>query len=248
MTKSFSIWLLATVLLTTVSIAEAQQPRKFHRIGYLSAVSPSSESARSEALRQGLRELGYIEQQNIFIDYRYAEGKLDQLPALAGELVALKADIILTRGTPPTHAAKQATSTIPIIMVVSADPVGTGLVASLARPGGNVTGITSVAAEITGKRLELLKEVVPRASRVAVLWNSDNSAMALRIKEVESVAGPLGLNLQIMGVRDPNAFEEPFSAMTQKRADALLVVLDPFTVRHRNRIFEYAAKSRLPAM
>src|SRR5437867_4530203 len=169
MTKSIFFWLLATVLLTTVSPAEAQQPKKVPRIGYLGATSASSESLRHEAFRQGIREVGYIEGQNIVIEYRYAEGKLDRLPALAAELVRLKVDIIVSTGPTVTRAAKEATSTIPIVMAFDTDPVGNGFVASLARPGGNITGLSSLAPEISGKQLELLKETAPRLTRAAVV-------------------------------------------------------------------------------
>jgi putative tryptophan/tyrosine transport system substrate-binding protein len=168
------IWLLTTVLLAIVPVAEAQQPTKISRIGYLSAVSPSANVARNEAFRQGLRELGYVEGKNIVIDWRSAEGKLDRLPALAAELVRLKVDIIITGGPPATRAAKEATSTIPIVMTFDPDPVGNGFVASLARPGGNITGLATLAPELSGKQLELLKEIVPKLSRVAVFGIRSN--------------------------------------------------------------------------
>src|SRR3990167_3515415 len=164
--------LLTTVLLTTASLADAQQPKKVPRIGFLFSTSPSLSSARLEAFRQGLRELGYVEGKNIAIEYRYAEGKLDLLPALAAELVRLKVDVIVTGGQGITRAAKEATATIPIVMTQDRDPVGNRFVASLARPGGNITGLTNLSSELSGKRLELLKETFPKLSRLAVFGTS----------------------------------------------------------------------------
>src|SRR5438128_11856540 len=203
MTKSIFFWLLATVLLTTVSPAEAQQPKKVPRIGYLGATSASSESLRHDAFRQGIREVGYIEGQNITIEYRYAEGKLDRLPALAAELVALKVAVIVTGGRTATHAAKEATVTIPIVMGQDPDPVGNGFIASLARPGGNITGLSTLAPELSGKRLELLKEIVPRLSRVAVFGTSTIPGNAQSLKEVEVAAGAFGVKLQYLDVLGP---------------------------------------------
>ena len=192
--------LVAVVLLALGVIAEAQQPKKVPRIGYLSGSSPSARSARIEAFGQGLRELGYVEGKNIAIEYRYAEGKLDRLPELAAELVRLKVDVIVTGGPIVTRAAKEATNTIPIVMTQDADPVGSGLVASLARPGGNITGFSTLSPEIGGKRLELLKEIVPKLSRVAVLGTSARPGTGKELKEVELAAGALGVNLQYLDV------------------------------------------------
>ena len=178
------VWLVALTL-APFHPAEAQQPAKIPRIGLLSAVPLSSMSARVEAFRQGLRELGYVEGQNIAIEYRFAEGKLDQVSHNAAELVRLKVDAIVTAGATDTRAAKQATSTIPIVMAFDSDPVGSGFVASLARPGGNITGLSSLTPEITGKQLELLKDIVPRLSRVAVLWTSIEPSNAQSLKETE---------------------------------------------------------------
>src|SRR5882724_9035526 len=176
--------LLAVVLLALGVIAEAQPPKKVPRIGYLGAASPSASSERIEAFRQGLRELGYVEGKNIVIEYRYPEGKPDRLPALAAELVRLKVDVIITSGPSVTRAAKEATVTIPIVMTNDNDPVGNGFVASLARPGGNVTGLSNLARELSGKRLELLKETVPKLSRVAVFTSSGSADYALVLKEI----------------------------------------------------------------
>src|SRR5262245_40830242 len=211
--------LVAPALLAVAVMAEAQQPKKVPRIGFLSARSPAF-SVRIETFRQGLRDLGYVEGQNIVIEQRYAEGNPDRLPGLAAELVRLKVDVIFAVTTPAVQAAKKATTTVPIV-TVSGDPVGFGFVASLARPGGNITGLANLTPELVGKRLELLKEVVPRISRVAVLWNPDNPGAALRMRETEAAAPLLRLKLQPVEVRGPNDFEHAFSAMKKERADAL---------------------------
>ena len=202
--------------------AKAQQPAKIPRIGFLSPAFPSANPARSEAFRQGLRELGYVEGKNIVIEWRSAEGKLDRLPALAAELVRLKVDVIVTAGPGSTRAAKEATATIPIVMGQDVDPVGNGFVASLARPGGNITGLATLAPEIGGKRLELLKEIVPKLSRVAVLGTSTSPGSAQELKEVERAAGALGVKLQYLDVLDPKDIETAFRAAGKGRADAVL--------------------------
>ena len=231
---------------------EAQQPLKVPRIGWLAPAFPPSSSGLSnpniEGFLQGLKELGYVEGKNIVIEYRWADGKRERLSDLAAELVTLKVDVIVARNTPATLAAQRATTTIPIVMVGPGDPVRLGLVASLARPGGNITGLSLLATELTGKRLELLKEAFPKIARVAVLWNSGDSAMTLRVKEAETSAQALGVTLQRVGVQDPNDFERAFSTMSSQAADALLVTLDTFTALHQKRILEFAAKYRLPAM
>jgi len=241
------------VLLMALSFpAQAQQAKKVPRIGYLLPGSPPSPPASSnpnvEAFRQALQELGYVEGKNVVIEYRWGEGNRDQLFELAAELVSLKADVIVARNTPATLAAKKATSTIPIVMVGPGDPVRLGLVASLARPGGNITGLSLLATELTGKRLELLKEAFPKISRVAVLWNSGDSAMTLRVNEAEVAAPVLGLTIERVGVRDVSDFEKAFSTISTKAADALLVTLDTFTILHQKRILDLAAKIRLPSM
>jgi putative ABC transport system substrate-binding protein len=199
-------------------------------------------------LQRGLRELNYVEGQNIAIEYRFAEGKPEQLPMLAAELVRMKVDVIVAWGTQATLAAKQATTTIPIIMTGVTDPAQSGLVASLARPGGNITGATTLAADLSGKRLELLKEIVPNLSRVAVLWNGHSSAMALRVKEAEVAARALGVTLQSVGVQGPDDVDRAFAVMTQERPDAFLVVLDTFIFVQRSHILDFVATNRLPAM
>ena len=241
--------LVAVVLLALGVIAEAQQPTKVPRIGYLTGASPSAKSARIEAFRQGLRELGYVEGKNIVIEYRYAEGKFDRLPALAAELVRLKVDVIVTGGPLATRAAKEATTTIPIVMMQVGDPVGSGFVASLARPGGNITGLSTLAPEIGGKRLELLKEIVPKLSRVAVLGTSTRPGNAQELKEVEFAAGALKVKLQYLDVLDPKDIETAFRAASKGRADAVLMLVSGGIVAaHRTTIVELAVKTRLPVI
>lgn len=239
--------LLLTVFLPT-SLRGAQQAGKTARIGLLVAGSPSSFSTNFKAFRQGLRELGYIDKKNITIEYRYAEGKLDLLSELAAELVHLNVDIIVTQSTLDAYAARKATDTIPIVMIASGDAVGTGLVASLARPGGNITGLTALSRELSGKRLELLKEVVPGLSRVAVLWNAANPDKARDVEETQAQARALGLELQSLETRGPKDFESAFQSATRKRAGALLTLADSLTITHQSRIVDLAEKSRLPAM
>ena len=248
MIRRIVVCLLPTVLLLTLSSAAAQQPTKVPRIGYLSALSQPTDSYRREAFRQGLRDLGYVEGKNITIEYRYAEGKLDLLPDLAAQLVRLKVDIIVTQSTLDAYAARQSTSTIPILMTASGDAVGTGIVASLARPGGNVTGLTSLSRELSGKRLELLKEAVRGLSRVAVLWNAADPDKARDVEETQVQARTLGLELQSLGIRDPNDFEGAFQNAVRKRAGALLTLADSLTINHQSLIVYLAAKSRLPTM
>ena len=239
---------LALVLLAAPLAADAQPPAKVPRIGFLGSGSPSTHGPFVVAFRQGLRDLGYVEGQNVVIELRWAEGRLERLPDLAAELVGLKVDLILTHATPGVLAAKQATTTIPIVMAAAGDPVGSGFVASLARPGGNITGLSLLTTELAGKRLQLLREVAPRASRVAVLWNAANPVGPLVVRETEAAARTLGVQLQSLEVRGPDDFESAFAAATRGRAGALITVEDPLTLTHRARIVDFAAKSRLPAM
>jgi putative ABC transport system substrate-binding protein len=208
----------------------------------LSIISP-----RIEALRQGLHELGYVEGKNIVIEWRSAEGKLDRVPALAAELVRLKVDVIVTGGATDTRAAKEATNTIPIVMAQDSDPVGSGFVASLARPGGNITGLSTLAPEVSGKRLELLKEIIPKLSRVAVLGISTRPGNAQSLKEVELAAGALKVKLQFLDVLDPKDIEAAFRAASKGRAEAVLVLQSPFFNSQRKQLVDLAIKSRLPA-
>ena len=201
-------------------LAAAQQPNQVPRIGLLSGSSPSSVASRIEAFRQGLHELGYVEGQNIVIEYGYADGKPDRLPALAADLVRLKVNLIVTGGPAPTRAAKAATSTIPIVMALDPDPVGNGFVASLARPGGNITGLSIVAPELSGKRLELLKEILPKLARVAAVGNLSDLGNAQLLKETELAARTIGVKLQYLDVRDAKDIENAFREASKARADA----------------------------
>src|SRR5262245_33499060 len=245
---SFVLW----VMLITIGFpAEAQQPKKVPRIGYISSYDPATESNRAEVIRLALRELGYVEGQNIATEYRYSEGKRDRAPELAAELVRAKVDIILVAGgTIWVQAAKNATKTIPIVMTGSGlDPVESGLVESLARPGGNVTGITNLNPELGGKRLELLKETVPKAVRVAVVYDPDNPASVLDLKEfLPAAARALRLTIQPWEVRAADGFEKVFAALNKERPDGLYVLGGPLMNANQKRIVGLALKSRLPAM
>ena len=227
--------------------AEAQQARKVHRIGFLFWGDPGP-SAELDAFRQGLRELGYIEGQNIAIEVRFASGQVERLPELAAELVRLKSEVIVTPSTALSLAAKQATSTIPIVFATIADPVGAGLITNFARPGENITGVASISAELGGKRLGLLKEVTPRASRVAVLFNPADRANVLVLKQLQESAPALALTLQPLEVRGPGEFESAFVAMSGERAHALFVAAGVLTQEHKRLLVDLAAKHRIPAM
>ncbi|MDZ4341476.1 MAG: ABC transporter substrate-binding protein [Candidatus Binatia bacterium] len=251
MNRRTAIRRLATFFLTTASLAQAQQPKKISRLGYLSNGDPASGSTRAEALRLALRGRGYIEGQNIAIEYRYAEGKRDRLPELAAELVRLKVDIILAAsGDALIQAAKNATKTIPIVMMGGgSDPVEAGHVESLARPGGNVTGITNLSRELGGKRLELLKEVVPKLSRVAVLYEPASPPGVREVKEVLPVAArALRLTIQPWEVRDADGFEKVFAALNKQRPDGLYVIGGALIIANRKRTANFALKSRLPSV
>ena len=228
--------------------AEAQQAKKVQRIGMLMSSSASSQRSRVDDFRNGLRELGYVEGQNILIDYRYANGKLDQLPALAAELVRLQVELIVTTGNEAVQAAKNTTQTLPIVMAFSGDPVAAGFVASLSRPGGNITGLSRINVELTAKQLELLKETIPRITLVAVLFNPEGRVPELALKDAKAAATPLGLKLQTLQVRAPNDLEIAFRSAASERANALLVLPGGFLGFHRKRIAELAAKARLPSM
>jgi len=247
MKSNILLWLLVTFLLTTGSPAEAQQMKKIPRIGYLSTQEPAHEAARFEAIRLALRELGYIDGKNIAFEYRYAEGKLDRLPELAAELVRLKVDIIVAAGGPNiVRPAKNATKSIPIVMVgAGTDPVEEGLVESLARPGGNVTGITNLGRELGGKRLELLKEAVPKVARVAVLYDPAIPLSVLEAKEVLPVAArALGLTVRSWKVRDTDGFERVFAALNKERPDGIYVSAGgPLMRANQKRTIGFALKT-----
>jgi ABC-type uncharacterized transport system substrate-binding protein len=232
-----------------VRMAEAQQPAKIPRIGYLTQTSLSGVSARTNALRQGLRELGYIEGQNIAIEWRAADGNRERVQALAAELVRLKVEVIVTGGEGATRPAKEATSTIPIVMAQDGDPVFNGFVASLARPGGNITGLSTLAPELSGKRLELLKETIPKLSRVAVFGSSTRRDFAEILTEIERAAAALGVKLQRFDVLSAKDIEPAFLGAAKARAEAVLSqVSGPATLSHRNEIAELAIKHRLPVI
>jgi putative ABC transport system substrate-binding protein len=229
--------------------AGARQPGRVYRIGYLSAGSSTSNPGNLEAFRQGLRELGWVEGRNIAIEYRWAEGRFDRLPDLAADLVSLKVDVIVASATPPTLAAKNATRAVPIVAVSLTHPVELGLVASLAHPGENVTGLSySIGADIFGKDLELLKEVVPRVRRVAVLSNPDSPARPLTIRNIKEAARSLGLQLQLLEARGPEGFDGAFAVVAKQRVAALLVVQDPAFIPGRARLVDLAVKNRLPSI
>jgi len=239
---------LCTVLFALCVSAHAQQPTKIPRIGLLFTATPSAAAARIEAFRQGLRELGYVEGKNILIEQRYAEGQLNHMNELAAELVRLKVDVIVTIGPAATRPAKEATTAIPIVMGVDDDPVGNGFVASLARPGANITGLASLAPEIGGKQLELLKEIVPRLSRVAVLGTSTQPGNAQSLREAEVAAGALAVKLQYLDVLSPKDIEPVFRTASNGRAEAVLVLRASVFFSHRKQIVDLAAKRQLPAM
>ncbi len=251
MKSKFLLCLLMTVLLIT-GLAQAQQPKKVSRLGYLSNADAATDSARAEGIRLAMRDLGYIEGQNIAIEYRYAEGKVDRAPEHAAELVRLKVDIIVVAsGDPWIRAAKNATKTIPIVMVgLGSDPVRAGHVQSLARPGGNVTGLTALARELGGKRLELLKEAVPKLSRVAVLYDPANPQSLHEVKELlPADARALKLTIQPWQIRAVDDFEKVFAALNKQRPDGLYAVVAGGLMRpNQKRIVGFALKSRLPSM
>jgi putative tryptophan/tyrosine transport system substrate-binding protein len=238
---------LGALLLALCPAAEAQQTGKVWRIGYLSAGSRLGAEAREEAFRQGLRELGYVEGQNITIEYRYAESNRDKLSVLTGELVSLKVDLIVAVTTFAASAAKKTTGTIPIVMRLPGDPVEDGLVASLARPGGNVTGVTSIIIQLGGKRLELLKELVPALSRMAILWRPGGQYVLKRLKEMEAESRSLGIQFRPIEVRLPNEIDEAFRTASKEHTNGITTMRDPFINSQRKRIVDLAIKSRLPS-
>ncbi len=245
--KWLGLFAIAFVLVVAGDVAQAQSA-KTPRIGYLTGSSISAITDRTEAFRQGLRELGYIDGKNIVIEWKSAEGKVDRLPALAAELVRLKVDIVVTTGASPTRVAKESTNTIPIVMAQDIDPVGSGFVASLARPGGNITGLSSLSVDISGKRLELLKETVPRLSRLAVLGTSTVPGTAQALREMERAAGLFGAKLQFLDILGPKEIETAFRAASKERADAVLLLQSFVLNSQRKQIAGLAIKSRLPAI
>jgi putative ABC transport system substrate-binding protein len=242
------VYALPALILTTIHLAEGQQAKKIPRVGYLTAVSLSANAARIETFRQGLRELGYVEGKNIIIELRGADGKPDRLPALAAELVRLKVDIVVSGGPTVTRPVKEATTTIPIVMTFDNDPVGSGFVASLARPGGNITGLSTLAPDIGGKQLELLKEIIPRLTRVAVLGTSTQAGNAQSLNEIELAARAFKVQLQYLDIKDDKDIETAFQAALKGHADAVLVLISPVIFSQRTQIADLAATDRLPAI
>jgi putative tryptophan/tyrosine transport system substrate-binding protein len=244
-----TVLLLIGLIVPNIHLADAQQPTKVPRIAYLgSASSATAIAARTEAFRQRLRELGYVERKNIIVEFRYAEEKLDRLPDLAKELVGLNVDVIVTAGGTSTRYAKEATGTIPIVMVQDNDPVGNGCVASLGRPGGNITGLATLAPEISGKRLELLREIVPKLSRIAVLGASSNPGNAQSLKETELAGRQFGLQLKYFDVRNLKDIENGFQDAEKERTDAVLLLVSSVLNSYRTQVVELATKNRVPAI
>lgn len=226
----------------------AQQAGKTYRVGFLAGGGTPADGAAPAPLRKALHDLGYMEGKNVVYTGRWADAKLSRLPGLASELVSLKVDAIVTIGGPPTEAAKKATTTIPIVMLLAGDAVATGLITSLARPGGNITGMSDEASLLSAKRMEILKELVPKATRIAILWNQDDHAMTLRYREIQKAAQLLRVEVQPLGVREPEDFATAFSAMTGKLPDAIFLVADALTLLNRKRVIDFAATHRIPAM
>ena len=247
MSKKIFYVALSAVLFAYCLPASAQQPKKIHRIGYLATGSASSQGPRLKAFRDGLRELGYVEGQNIAIDYRFAEGNFDRLPELAAELIGLEVAIIVTGTTAAVLAAKEATSKIPIVVGATGDLVGTGIVASLARPGGNVTGLTAISPDLSGKRLELVKEIVPKALRIAVLWHPSRWDEE-EVRQTEIAAQALGVKVQSLQLRQPSEIPTAYATMAREGVRAMIIIQGPFMGLHRKEILDRSAKHRLPSM
>jgi putative ABC transport system substrate-binding protein len=228
--------------------AHAQQAAKVPRIGFLGNSTAVLETNLVGPFRDGLRDLGYEEGRNIVIEYRWAEGEYERLPALIGELIASKVDVIVTAGTPASLAVKRATSSVPLVMIAVGEPVATGLVASLARPGGNVTGVTSISPEIEGKRLELLREVVPGVSHIAVLWNAASPVQVIQERETRAAAQVLGMKMLSLGIRTREDIDDAFAAIVRERPGALFVLADRLFLHHRTRIMDFAVQHHLPGV
>jgi len=250
MNGKITILTLCTLLFAFCGSAQAQRPTKIPRIGLLSSAGdPRTPGPQIEAFRQGLRDLGYIEGKNILLEYRYAEGKLDRLPDLVAELIQLKVDVLFLTALVAVRAAKEVTKTIPIVIVILSDPVATGIVDSLARPGGNITGLTRLTRDLSGKRLELLKEAIPGISRAAVLWDADAPGASIAFKEYEAAAGALKIQLQSLEVRGPNPdLEGAFRVAAKTPSGGLVVVNNALVRRYSKRIADLAIKNRLASM
>jgi putative ABC transport system substrate-binding protein len=246
--KIFAITLTSMLFSVCFSV-EAQQRGKIYRIGYLSGSGPVTSDSRFDAFRQGLRDLGYVEGKNVLLEYRYTEGKQDPIPGLVAELVQLEVDVLVSPSLPAVRAAKQATKTIPIVMVFNADPVATGIVDSWAHPGGNITGLTRLTRNLGGKRLELLKEVVPKISRIGVLWDVDEASAGIGFKEYETAARGLNVELQSIEVRGPKPdLDGAFRDAAKEHASALIAIRNGLLNLHLKRIGDLAIKHRLPSM
>jgi putative tryptophan/tyrosine transport system substrate-binding protein len=243
-----SFWIILCMMLASICVSAHAQRLEKPRIGYLFGLSPSASTERVEAFRQGLHALGYVEGKNIFIEYRWADGEIDRLPDLASELVRLKVNAIVTAGPTPTRFAKQATVAIPIVMAWDSDPVGNGFVSSLARPGGNITGLSTLAPEISGKQLELLKQIVPKLSRVAVLGTSTVPGNSEALRSTQLAAKTFGLQLNYLDIRDPHDVETAFKAARAGSADAVLALASRVIFSQRLHIVDVALKSRLPTV
>jgi putative ABC transport system substrate-binding protein len=244
--RIFSLLILLSLNLLT--IASAQQPNKIARIGFLGNSTPELEANLVGPFREGLRDMGYIEKTNIFIEYRWIEGKYERLPTLINELLSLPVDLIVTAGTPASLAVKKATDSVPLVMVAVGDPVGTGLIKSLHHPGGNATGVTSIASDLEGKRLELLREVMPKVSHVAALWNPVSPFQVVSEKELQAAAQGLRIKVLSLPVKSLEDIEAAFGIMGKERPEALLVLADRFFLHHRARIMEFALQHRLPGV
>jgi putative ABC transport system substrate-binding protein len=240
--------LLISAVLGGVGIAEAQRSGKIPRIGFLGNSTAALEENLVGPFREGLRDLGYVEGKNIVVEYRWAEGNYDRFPALISELVAQKVDIIVTAGTPASLAVKKAAPSIPLVMIAVGDPIGTGLIASLAQPGGNITGLSSMAVDLEGKRLELLREVIPKLSHVAVFWNPASPFQVNSEKEVQAAARAFKMKVLSLGVQAPEQFDNAFATIRRERPRALLVLADRLFLHNRARIMEFATKQRLPGV
>jgi len=239
---------IATTLLAMPLPGETQNARKIYRVGYLGNSSASLEPDLVEAFRQGMRDLGYIEGKNLVIEFRWAEGRYDRFASLVTDLIHLPVDVIVTAGTPGTLAAKNATKTIPLVIAVSGDAVGSGLIESLARPGGNVTGLTTMVPELEGKRLELLLEILPKLARITVLKNDANPLMAILFRQTAAAAKSSGVALEAVDIRAVDDFEKAFASIAKARPDAIIVLADRFLLAERERILTFAAKERFAAM
>jgi putative ABC transport system substrate-binding protein len=248
MRKKITVLALSAILFALCPPAQAQQPKRIPQIGYLSYGSAEIDKSLLAALQQGLQELGYLEGRNIVIEQRYAAGRSEKFSELLAELIRLKPDVLVAAGDPAAHAAKKATSVIPIVMVTSPDPVGTGLIASLAHPGGNVTGLSDFHGGVITKRLEVLKEVAPLMSRVAVLLNPANRSNPLQLKDIQAAAPAFRVTIIAFEVQGPDDIDDTFATIGKKRPGALLVVGDRLFATHQKRIFEFVSKIRLPAI